>query len=78
MAKLGGKINFSKTVVYYPSGVIPAAVRALGCRCVDSTTPLADRGYVQLGVPQGSAEFVRRHLAAVVQRTEEDCARICR
>jgi hypothetical protein len=65
-ARRGGKLNYSKSLVYSRSSVLPAGVRGLGVRCVDLLTAPEDRGFVINGAPVGTPEFVDGWLASYV------------
>ena len=76
LATQGNVLNYTKTTVLYLHGVLPAAVRASGVRCVDLLTPEHERGLdpeeedetlktlgvKHLGIPWGTSAYMHAWL----------------
>ena len=81
-AAVGESVNLTKCKLLHAAGRLPAALRAqfVGPRgerhWADASTPPNDQGFIFVGIPFGSSDYVRAQLDAAVQGARNDLERV--
>lgn len=69
-------VNPSKTVALKLSGRVHPRLRQLGLRCIDESTPAAERGTDALGAPLGTDEFTAATLDGMVVKVRASITKL--